>query len=122
LQDILRSEADEVKSRKEKYKEEVSSKLSLYRQVAAPAVQDHGDLVRFCSVGREDACGNISTAVGDEEPLKCYRKIQDNKRPAHELSFPANCSPPNSTSVSAPPKLTLVRGSSLSLVDIPTFL
>ena len=87
------------KTKKVNYKSEVSAKKLMYRHDDC-SVQGPGDLVRFWSVGED-----MSTVVDDYYEVKSDQRLED------EFSFSATT-----------PKLTLVRGSSLSLVDIPTFL
>ena len=123
LQDILKAETGKAKLKQDNYKEEVSSKLFLYRQDSLPEVSVHnpGDLVRLWTVGGEDGKEDISTGVEDGTELKQDQNNKENNFnmcQTHEL--PSNSLSTNSRG--APPRLTLVRGSSFSLVDIPTFL
>ena len=124
LQDILKAETGKAKLNQDNYKEEVSSKLFLYRQDSLPEVSVHnpGDLVRLWTVGGEDCRGDISTdGVGDDNELKQGPKDEDNHfNMCQTNELPSKSSPTNSNPVL--PRLTLIRGSSLSLVDIPTFL
>ena len=113
LQDILRSEAQDEKSRKANLGE-ISSKLSLYRKVDGP-----DDLVRLRIVGREaeykEDDNEADVELSMEDSLNNIHKASD-------LSFPSRYSSPNTTSKRCLPQVTLVRDSSLSLVDIPTFI
>ena len=115
LQHILRAETEQVKNKKESSEGKVLSKLSLCRIDNSPSMSEPGpgDHVRFWSVGREDV-RDISTEVDDIDHICEY----------HQLSIPFNLSTPSTTAeaTAATHTLTLVRGSSLSLVDIPTFL
>ena len=113
LQDILRAEAQDEKLRKANHRE-ISSKLFLYRQVEGP-----DDLVRLRIVGREadykEVDNQADVEVSMEDSLHNICETCD-------LSLPSICSPPNTTSKRFLPQVTLVRDSSLSVVDIPTFI
>ena len=109
LEHILRAETGQVENKKESSEGKVLSKLSLCRIDNSPSLSEPGpgDHVRFWSVEREDIW-DISTEVDDIEHICEY----------HPLSIPIN----TTAGAASTPTLTLVRGSSLSLVDIPTFL
>ena len=88
LQDILRSEAQDDKSRKAN-PGEIFSKLFLYRQVEGP-----DDLVRLI-VGREAEYKEDDKQADVELPRE---DSQINICEASDLSLPSYCSPPNTTS------------------------
>jgi hypothetical protein len=113
LQDILRSEAQDEKIRKAN-PGEISSKLFLYRQVEGP-----DDLVRLGIVVREAEHKENDYQADVELPRE---DSLTNICEACDLSLPSNCSQPNTTSKRGLPQVTLVRESSLSLVEIPTFI
>jgi hypothetical protein len=123
LQSILKTETEveaKVKIKKVNHNQHcIVQQLptrTMFRQLDCGVVQGPSDLVRFWNVGGGNGCQDISTLVNsyDEFEVKGEPKVEDTQVKMIEpqkYSISSNC-----------PPTTLVRGSSLSLVEIPTFL
>ena len=106
---ILRAETQDVKTRVQGQGGRLRSKLSLIRNIQTGA--EVGELVRYWARSLDDE-GDISS-YDDAEDI--FVDINEESCCMHHQQFD-HCSTPSQRA------LTLVRGSSMSLVDIPTFL
>ena len=106
---ILRAETQDVKTRVQGQGGRLRSKLSLIRNIQTGA--EVGELVRYWARSLDDE-GDISSYDDAEDIF-----VENNEESCcmHHQQFD-HCSTPSQRA------LTLVRGSSMSLVDIPTFL
>ena len=107
---ILRAETQDVKTRVQGQGGRLRSKLSLIRNIQTGA--EVGELVRYWARSLDDE-GDISS-YDDAEDI--FVEINEESCCMHHQQFD-HCSTQSQRGA-----LTLVRGSSMSLVDIPTFL